>query len=551
MNKQTIDGAMYIRMLSGGAALLSAHTEEINALNVFPVADGDTGTNMQRTMEGGLAAIRDRDESGIGTQSEQFARGVLLAARGNSGVILSQIFAGIHQGLSPYTCVDAHQLAQAYRLGIERSYASVQVPTEGTVLTVFRESTEYAAAHLTEDSTVEDFFRLHVEEAERSLAATKELLPALAEADVIDSGGAGYLCIAKGMYQILTGKEVADPLPLAARTETATVDIDAFTRDSRLEFGYCTEFLLRLTTAKCDPDAVAVEEVIAGLTDLGGASIVAYKQEDLIKVHVHTFCPGAILSYAQRFGEFLTVKVENMSLGHSEGASDASAERKPSNRLFSVLAVASGDGMCALFESLGADGIIAGGQTANPSVEEFVQAFRACRSAHILVLPNNKNVILAAKRAAELYREAEVNVIETANLMQGYSALSVITPGIRDIDVLIRSAERAAADVTACEITRVVREVTVDGRQLHKGEYLALSDGAVVAVAPTAAEAVKAALEALAVEDFELVTLFAGETVEASERVALTEELESRYPDCAWTVYEGGQPIYDYMIAME
>lgn len=547
MNKQTIDGATYTRMLLGGAELLAEHAAEINALNVFPVADGDTGTNMQRTLEGGIAAVRDRELNGIGAQSEQFAKGVLLAARGNSGVILSQIFAGIHQGLASYECVNAFQLAQAYRLGIERSYAAVQNPTEGTVLTVFRESTEYAASRLTEDSTVEDFFRWHVEEAERSLEATKELLPALAEADVIDSGGAGYLCIAEGMYETLTGKEPTVRNRPLNRTEE-TVDIEKFTRDSKLEFGYCTEFLLRLTTEKCNPDTVQIAEVIGELERLGGTSIVAYKQEDIIKVHVHTFCPGEVLLYAQRFGEFLTVKVENMSLGHS---SEPHLPKQSTDRSFSVLAVASGDGLCALFESLGADGIIAGGQTANPSTEEFLQAFRNCHTEHILVLPNNKNVILAARQAAELYREATVHVLETKNLMQGYGALSVITPGIRDVDALIQSAERAAAGVTACEVTRAVRDVTADGRQIRTGEYLAISAGTILTAAPDAEKAVEAALQALDAERFELITLFVGEHVGENARCTLTEELQRRYPECELTVYEGGQPIYDYMIALE
>lgn len=546
MNTQTIDGKCYARMLLGGASTLAAHTEELNALNVFPVCDGDTGTNMLRTIQGGLSRVDSKMEMGIGELSEFFARGILLSARGNSGVILSQIFAGIHEGLAKRQCVNARELAQAYRNGIEKSYAAVQNPTEGTILTVFRESTEYAAANLQTDSSVEDFFRLHIDEARRSLANTKELLPVLAEADVVDSGGAGYLCIAEGMYSALRGEPVN--FTLEPEKEKDAVDIDLFTRDSVLEFGYCTEFLLRLTTAKVDPDNFDINTALAVLKELGGESIVAYKQEDILKVHVHTFRPGDILARMQAFGEFLTVKIENMSLGHTE----PEEKKKPKNgRNFSVVTVASGDGLSALFAQMGADCIISGGQTANPSIEEFVEAFKTCDTKDIIVLPNNKNIFLAAKQAAELYTEAAVHVLETKNLMQGYSALSVITPGITDIQALLTSAQRAAHSVTDAEITRAVRDASMDGHTICTGDYIAISEGKIVAVARDPEQAVLKMLEAADIDLCEIITLFVGKDVTADKRVALTEQLKELYDECEIQVYEGGQEVYDYLLALE
>lgn len=551
MSRQTIDGAVYAKMLWGGAARLAEHASTINDLNVFPVADGDTGTNMKKTMEGGLNAVRGREERHLGRCSDAFARGVLLSARGNSGVILSQIFAGINEELSQWESADALRLARAYRLGIERSYASVQNPTEGTILTVFRESAEYAGEHIDEGSAVEDFFRLHVEEARRSLASTKELLPALAEADVIDSGAAGYLCIAQGMYEVLTGRIETDAQRIFAQEprETEMPDIARFTRDSKLELGYCTEFLLRLTTEKCDPDRWEIGVMLDGLRALGGESVVAYKQDDIVKVHVHTLRPGEVLAFAQRFGEFLTVKVENMSLGHSESAPKPKP-KKPS-KPYSVLAVASGDGLCALLGEMGVDRIIAGGQTDNPSIEEFVEAFEACDSEHILVFPNNKNVILAARQASELYQAAAIHIVPTKSLMQGYAALSVLTPGITDIDALVRSAERAAEGVTDIEVTRAVRDVTLDGRRIRTGEFIAISRGAVIAVAENAEAAALRALASSETELCEIVTLFAGEGVSHESRATLVEKLRAEYPDCEIVAYEGGQAVYDYMIAIE
>ena len=544
MNTQTIDGILYAHMLLGGAALLSAHTDELNALNVFPVSDGDTGTNMLKTMEGGLSDLEEGKPESIGRLSQNFAQGVLLSARGNSGVILSQIFAGINEELKNYDKVGALELAKAYRNGIARSYAAVQQPTEGTILTVFRESVEFAAANITEESSVEDFLRLHIQQARRSLAATKELLPVLAEADVVDSGAAGYLYIAEGMFQVLTG--TALPYTPAAIKAEKAVDISRFTRDSVLEFGYCTEFLLRLTTAKVDPDQFQIDTILSQLKALNGESIVAYKQDDIVKVHVHTFHPGEVLARMQAYGEFLTVKIENMSLGHQE-----TLEKKEQKKLFSVVTVASGDGLQALFSQMGADQIISGGQTANPSTEEFLDAFGKCNSEHILVLPNNKNVILAAKQAAELYTAAQVHIIETKNLAQGYSALSVINPGIKDIQVLISSAEHAAAGVLDGEITMASRNAVIDGKTICQGDYIAISAGEITCVAQSPEQAVLALLEGLDMDFYEIITLFTGRNVSCDTRVTLTQTLQETYPDQEIVVYEGNQEVYDYFLAIE
>ena len=546
-SSELIDGKQYARMLYGGAALLSAHADEINDLNVFPVPDGDTGTNMAKTIEGGLLEINaDKDES-IGSLSNHFAHGILLGARGNSGVILSQIFSGISEELSQYDKVGAAELAAAYRNGIKKSYSAVQNPTEGTILTVFRESTEYAASNIDESSTVEDFFRLHIEEAKRSLASTKEILPVLAEADVVDSGGAGYLYIALGMYEALTGK--LSDINFNISQETAPkIDIDSFTRDSILEFGYCTEFLIRLTTNKVDPDTFDMARIHAVLDELHGESVVAYKTDDVVKVHVHTFAPGEVLTRMQEFGEFLTVKIENMSVSHSE---TEKPKKKKSSKKFEVLAVASGSGICALFSDMGADGIINGGQTSNPSIEEFVKAFDECEAEDIIVLPNNKNVILAANQAAEIYDKARIHVIKTRSLMEGFSALSVVSAGVEDIDSLIESINRAASGVVGCEITKAVRNVTLHGKNISEGDYISISGGEITSVSDTAEGAFSEFLKAQGAEDYELITVFTGSNVSPEQADEIAELIESEYGDLELTIYESGQDVYDYMIALE
>ena len=548
MSRQTIDGKCYAKMLQGGVAYLSEHKEEINDLNVFPVPDGDTGTNMTMTLEGGLSEIKAEQPDSIGNLSGMFSHGVLLGARGNSGVILSQLFAGINEVLSKHECVSAKVLSEAYECGVKKAYAAVQNPTEGTILTVLRESSEYAAEQINEETTVEEFFSLLIEKAKTSLMRTKDILPVLAEADVVDSGAAGFLYMIMGMHAVLSGKLDASAYNASTGTAASNVDISLFTRDSKLEFGYCTEFLLRLTTDKVDPDSFDINKILADLEELRGESIVAYKEGDIVKVHVHTFTPGAVLSAAQRYGEFLTLKIENMSLGHSGAAA------KPKIRVskkYSTIAVATGEGMCALFTELGADMIVKGGQTANPSTEEFIEAFESCDSEHIIVLPNNKNVFLAAEQAAKIYDKAKVHIIPTASICEGYGALSVITPGISDVDMLVENINRAIKGIVGGEITCAVRDVTLGGKKVNKGDYIAISEKEIKAVAETPEEAVVGLLSAIDMDEYEIVTLFVGKGVTDEKRVELTELLEDEYPDCEIVVYEGGQDVYDYLVAVE
>ena len=543
MSTPTIDGELFAQMLSSGAAALNAHTYELNSLNVFPVSDGDTGTNMMRTMESGLSEIhREPLPLSVSEASQRFANGALLGARGNSGVILSQIFAGINEGLSGLTSADLTQIAAAYKRGIETAYAAVQEPTEGTILTVFRESTEYAAAKQEECAGMEDFFRFHLDEARRSLAATKDLLPVLKEADVVDSGAAGYLYLAEGMYDALCGKQVEAIRPVDEPKET--IHIERFTRDTVLEYGYCTEFLLRLTTAKTDIESFDMQQVRDQLTAMGGESIVAYQQGDIVKVHVHTFTPGKILDRMQAYGEFLTVKVENMMLGHTEENKPKEKSIKP----YAVVAAVSGDGLARVFKELGADQVLI---TDSPSTKDFLDACEKCEAKEILVLPNHKNSFLAAQQAAKLLPDKNIRVIETKNVVQGYSALSVLTPGITDMDALEESAKRAAASVIDGEVTVAIRDAEMSGLIVHEGDYLAKSGGVIAAVAKTPEEAVLKLLQDNDMDLCELLTLFTGKNVSEDRCEALVMQLQELYPECEITVREGGQEVFDYYLALE
>ena len=553
MSTMLLDGKTLRRMYIGAAETIRSNCDYINELNVFPVPDGDTGTNMMRTIEGGVSdVINLTDDANVAEVAHKFARGSLLGARGNSGVILSQIFAGIEEGLGKCDCATVLDFVNAYKSGVKKSYGSVMNPTEGTILTVFREATEFACAKVSAESTIEEFLSLHIEEAKRSLARTKEILPVLKEADVVDSGGAGYLCIASGMYAALTGEEEFLAYEFengAARQEP--VNFDAFTRDSVLEFGYCTEFFLRLQTAKTDPEKFDIKLITDYLESVGGNSIVSYKTDDIVKVHVHTNDPGLVLTKMREYGEFLTVKIENMSLQHNEGEMAEVAPKKERTAV-AVLTVATGEGMCELFKSMGANGIISGGQTNNPSADEFLKAFDEVNADDILVLPNNKNIFLTAKQSAELYDKSRIHIIPTASLMQGFAALSVITPELDDINTMIQSANEAAKNVIDAEITYAVRDAVVGGVEVKKDDYMAISSHEIKATAKTAEDALLKMLESVEdIDDYAVITVFVGIDVSENVRAEITETLEDKYPDHEIIVYEGGQEIYSYLVAIE
>ncbi|MBO7615156.1 MAG: DAK2 domain-containing protein, partial [Bacilli bacterium] len=378
MTLQTLNGQQFKELVSNGAKYLRLNYQEVDSLNVFPVPDGDTGTNMCRTIENGVNSISSIEDEALSSITKPLSSGMLLGARGNSGVILSQIFRGICKGLQNKNEVTVSELAEAYKLGVKQAYGAVVTPVEGTILTVFREATEYACKKITEESTVNDFYRYHLEQASKTLAKTIDLLPVLKEAGVIDSGGAGYVYIAEGMVKYLDGEEIAVELAKSGSAENNAapieIDFDAFGQDDILQYGYCTEFILRLQSIKVDIANFDVQTIIDILNgdDIKGDSIVATNYDSILKVHVHTMDPGLVLSRMRKFGEFLTVKIENMSLQHNEiiGEEEVAAKRKVEHKKFAIVAVAQGAGIKQQFEEFGVDYVVGGGQTMNPSTED-------------------------------------------------------------------------------------------------------------------------------------------------------------------------------------
>ena len=549
METKLLDGATLKRILLGGAREIRSQIQVINDLNVFPVPDGDTGTNMARTIESGIARISVCDADAVGDICNEFAEGALLGARGNSGVILSQFIAGISDYLRDKCSVSAEDMSRAWSSGVARAYAAVATPVEGTMLTVFRESAEYALGKLTSDSTVGEFLSHVLDESRRSLDRTKEILPALIEADVVDSGGAGYVCIIVGMLNALEGKETQETLSFSADAPVAP-DYDLFTTDSVLEYGYCTECLVRLQRSKCEERSFDRDAFVKRLEQLDCNSIVALNSGDVLKVHAHTHTPSKVLEECQLYGEFLNVKIENMSLQHSE-ITEAKTANGP-KKVWGVVTVATGEGMTALFESLGADVVINGGQTGNPSTNDFIEAFKSINADNIIVLPNNGNIYLTATQAKDLYSGSAIHVIPTKTLPEGYSALAVFNSAITDVDEQLSDMTEAKDAVVSGEITTAIRDARINGVEVKEGDAISILGGELIGASATKTEAVKSLIRSVDdLDERELITLFVGEGVTDDERVEMTETLEEEFDELSVSVIIGGQSVYDYLIAIE
>lgn len=547
----TVGGQELAKMLAAGAALLSANMDIVNDLNVFPIPDGDTGTNMKMTLDGGARAASRGGES-ISAVADAVADGMLYAARGNSGVILSQFFAGIARGLAGCERASAADLARALAEGVQSAYRSVRVPTEGTMLTVIREAADEAAG-----DTVDSYLSSYIAAMHRSLDRTPELLPVLREAGVVDSGGAGLIYIFEGMLRALGG-EVIEAVATAAPA-APEMDFDAFGTDTAMELGYCTELLLRLQTAKCDPETFSVEPLVAYLEGIGN-SIVATKSGTVVKIHVHTLTPGAVLDYAQRFGEFLTVKIENMQLQHSnttvenryEAAHTDRAESAPQElKRNAFITVATGEGLTEAFRSIGADYVISGGQTMNPSAEDFLSAVGALYAENIFILPNNSNILLTAEQAAALVQGTRMIVVPTRTIAEGYAALSMLDDPDGDPDEILAGLTEVAAAVATGEVTTAVRDCELSGVRAHKGDHIGIAGKQLLSADPDRLTATERLLDRMDMTDKAVLLVIFGQGVPEEELEALRLYARKTYPELEWYALDGGQDVYSYILALE
>ena len=560
MANVTISGQELHDMICVAAAFLEKNKKAIDALNVFPVPDGDTGINMSLTLQTAAREVRDGKKETVGQVGSALALGSLKGARGNSGVILSQIFRGFGKALQDKQTMDAALLAECMEMGVESAYKAVMKPKEGTILTVARMMGEAATQAVKQKKDVIETIDAMIEQGEKTLAQTPDMLPVLKEAGVVDSGGMGLLVIFKGFKMCLNGEQVPEEeITDLGGMVTPTQEED----NSDIEFGYCTEFFIK------DPAGSLSEENAEQLRKvLGqiGDCVLVVGGGPLLKVHVHTNAPGQALQYGLRYGSLSSIKIDNMREMHRELENGADAEVNGVNKAIAqeekaepakeqkeigVVAVVSGDGLCEVFSELGADEIIQGGQSMNPSIEDIGAAVKNTNSKHVFVLPNNKNIILAADQAAELLKdEVDVRVMPTKSIPQGMSALIAMNPENNVQDNAMDMLEAMEA-TNSCAITYAVRDTQLNGEEIKKGDILGMVNGELSVSGKKVDKVCKKTIAKTLELGGESITLFYGEDVTQEQADALAEELEAEYPDCDVQMYPGGQSLYYYIVGVE
>ena len=559
---EIINGQLYADMIRCGADNLCTYRTVVNDLNVFPIPDGDTGDNMYLTISSGYHALPEGKDS-LGDVSSAAAYGMLLGARGNSGVILSRIFSGMAKSLTGHREVSIGQFGEALACGVQEAYGAVPVPVEGTILTVCREAVRFANDNIRSDSTVESYFDDLTAELKRSLDKTPELLDVLKQAGVVDSGGAGLVYIAEGMRSALNPDASARPAfeegrPVsAASSGPSAPDFSKFGPDSVLTFGYCTEFLLRLQNAKTDLETFDLDALIRYLNGIGD-SLVCFREGSIVKVHVHTRIPGDVLNHCQQYGEFLSVKIENMTIQHEEttiqnnysAPAPASSPAKPHKR-FGFVAVASGEGLQELFRSLGADAVIEGGQSMNPSAEDFLAAFSSVNADAVFVFPNNGNVILTAKQAASLCEDKDVYVIPTKDIGQGYCALSMVDGSSDDPAAIEEDLCGVIHDVVTACVSVASRDTAQNGLEVRKGQFIGFVGDTIHCAADTPEQAALDLAEACGIGDYDVLLLLKGCDVSEADAEALSNRFTAAYKRTETILQNGGQPIYHYILILQ
>ena len=537
-----ITGNDFKKMLVAGANNLANHSEIVDKLNVFPVPDGDTGKNMMMTFTAGATKIGTLKETSVGLLTKQLSRELLMGARGNSGVILSQLFRGFATGLEGCDVATIKDLANALDTGVKTAYKAVMKPVEGTILTVARESAAAALENYENINDVVAFYEFVVEEMKKSLDKTPELLPVLKEAGVIDSGGQGLVYVYEGFLKSLKGEEVV--------LETATGNIGV-SHDLDLEsdeFGYCTEFIVRLDDEKAPFNETMFKQKLSDLGD----SIVVVQDEDIVKVHIHTLTPGDALNMAQRHGEFVTLKIENMTEQHSEMVADATSAVEAPNlqKEFGIIAVVSGSGVKTLFEEAGVHYIIEGGQTMNPSTEDFIKAIKELNAKNIIILPNNSNIIMAANQARDVVVDVNIAVIPTKTIPQGYSALAMYNEHVT-LEEMEADMVSVIQGVKSGAVTYAVRDTNMNGIDIKKDDFIGILDKDIVVSMANQHEVVQSLLLQMLDEDSEIITIIYGEGTTESAVVELVEFVSEKFPSVEITIVEGAQPVYSYIIAVE
>ncbi|MDB8551981.1 DAK2 domain-containing protein [Turicibacter sanguinis] len=546
MSLKQINGIVFKQMVINGANNLANKSKYVDQLNVFPVPDGDTGTNMSMTMTAGAKELVSLNEASIGKVAKVLSRGLLMGARGNSGVILSQLFRGFATGLEGKDEASIEEIAFALESGVKTAYKAVMKPVEGTILTVARESAEAAVCKYETVETITDLYELVVNEMQISLDRTPDLLPVLKEVGVVDSGGQGLTYIFEGFLKALKGEVIN----LEQVSETTQESAQMALSSDEIEFGYCTEFILRLDEERTP----FKEEVFRGRLEKLGNSIVVVQDEDIVKVHVHTLTPGEALTLAQKHGEFVKLKIENMTEQHNEIIGQNSSEpAMPATKEqveYGIISVVAGEGIKHLFEEQGCHYVIEGGQTMNPSTEDFLKAIDELNAKNIIILPNNSNIIMAANQAAQVTEDINVVVIPSKTIPQGYTSLIMFNENA-SITENTEVMTQAITEVKSGQVTYAVRDTQMNGVDIKENDFIGILDKDIVVSVPDRFESACALVDKMIDEDSEIVTIIYGEGTDEDEADELAEYIENKYDDVEVTIFNGEQPVYSYIISVE
>lgn len=551
-----ITTSLFQEMVQAGATRLNKQAEYVNSLNVFPVPDGDTGTNMGMTIENGAKEVSDRSASTVGEAAGIFAKGLLMGARGNSGVITSQLFRGFSQSVKDKEELDGAALAAAFQSGVEVAYKAVMKPVEGTILTVSRGAAIGAKKKAESTNDAVEVMRAALEGAKTALAKTPDMLPVLKEVGVVDSGGQGLVFIYEGFLSALTGEFIASE-EFQATPATMSEMINAEHHKSvaghvateDIKFGYCTEIMVALKQGPTYVKDFDYDEFRNYLNNLGD-SLLVVNDDEIVKVHVHTEDPGLVMQEGLKYGSLVKVKVDNMRNQHEAQVEKEERQAKPvEEKEYAIIAVVAGEGLADIFKAQGVDYIISGGQTMNPSTEDFVKAVEELNARNIIILPNNKNILMAAQSAAEVI-EQPAAVVETKTIPQGLTSLLAFDES-KSIEENYERMSASLGDVASGSVTTAVRDTTIDGLEIHENDNLGMVDGKIVVSNPDMMETLEETFAHMLDEDSEIVTIYVGE--DGSEELAneLAQVLAEKYEDVEVEIHQGGQPVYPYLFSVE
>ena len=553
MATKSINVEMLAKMFLAGAQNIESKKEYINELNVFPVPDGDTGTNMSMTIMSAAKEVTAISELNLTALAKAISSGSLRGARGNSGVILSQLLRGFTKSIRDEEVIDVPALARAAVRAKETAYKAVMRPKEGTILTVARGISDKAVELTEEIDDLEEFLGKIIEEGEAVLAQTPDMLPVLKEAGVVDSGGQGLIEVLKGAYDAFLGKEV-DYSAITPGTPSVTAKVNTEAA-ADIKFGYCTEFIILLDREFSEKDEVSFKAYWESIGD----SIVCVADDDVVKVHVHTNDPGLAIQKALTFGQLSKMKIDNMREEHQEklikdaeklAAQQAEEKKAQPKKKYGFIAVSVGEGMNDIFTELGVDHIITGGQTMNPSTEDMLNAIEAVNAEHIYILPNNKNIIMAANQARDLTEDKEIIVIPTKTVPQGITAVINYNPD-RTPEENEASMMEEIQHVKTGEVTYAVRDTHIDDKEIHEGDFMGIGDHSILSVGKNLSDVTKDMLAAMADDDSELISIYYGADIDEETANALGNEIMELYSGCDVEIYSGGQPIYYYVISVE